>query len=85
MSDKLFHQVDDMQVILRRKGGVFSQAKVYTRYVDGKQHLFAGCGGGFVMLLGNGGTSNPNVSWLDIDDPQNRTIKNGHTGRPILV
>lgn len=42
MSDKLFHQVDDMQIILRRKGGVFIQAKVYTRYVDGKQHLFAG-------------------------------------------
>ncbi len=85
MSDKLFHQVDDMQVILRRGGGVFSQAKVYSRSVDGKRHLFARVGGGFVMLLGSGGTSSPNVSWLDLDNPQNRAIKNGHLGRPFLA
>ncbi len=85
MSDKLFHQVDDMQVILRRKGGVFSQAKVYSRSVDGKRHLFAGVGGGFVMLLGSGGTSSPNVSWLDLDDPQNRAVKSSPLGRPFLA
>lgn len=85
MSDKLFHQVDDMQVILRRKNGVFSQAKVYSRLIDGKRHLFAGLGGGFVMLLGSGGTSSPNVSWLDLDDPQNRAVERGLLGRPFLA
>lgn len=85
MSDKLFHQVDDMQVILRRKGGVFSQAKVYTRSVDRERRLFAGVSGGFVMLLGNGGTSSPDVSWLDLDDPQNRAVKSGPLGRPLLA
>ncbi len=58
MSDKLFHQVDDMQVILRRKGGVYSQAKVYTRCVDGKQHLFAGCGGGLPFDTKEAGATN---------------------------
>lgn len=85
MSDKLFHQVDDMQVVLRCKGGVFKQAKVYRRTVDGKKHLFAGVGGGFVMLLGSGGTSSPNVSWLELDDPQDRAINSGPLGRPYLA
>lgn len=84
MNDKLFHQIDDMQVVLRCKGGVFKQAKVYGRLVDGRKHLFAGVGGGFVMLLGGGGTSGPNVSWLELDDPQNRTIEKGPLGRPFI-
>lgn len=57
----LFHILDDTFVIIRSRG-VYRQAKVYVRGSD----VFAGWGGGFVRLCGNGGTSHPNVSWVEL-------------------
>lgn len=58
-----FHVIEDAAVILRRKGGVYGQAKVYRRGRD----VFAALGAGFVRLLGGSGTTSPNVSWLDLE------------------
>ena len=56
----LFHQIDDAFVILYSRG-VYKQAKVYQRNGD----LYAGYGSGFVRLS-TGGTSVPNISWMDL-------------------
>lgn len=58
-----FHVINDAAVIIRSKGGIYKQAKVYRRGDD----LYAGYGGGFVRLMGGSGTSHPNVSWDEID------------------
>jgi hypothetical protein len=60
---ELFHVVDDQFAILRSKG-VFKQAKLYTRGND----LFAGWAGGYVRILRNNGTSNPNVMVVDFPE-----------------
>lgn len=70
----LFHIIDDAQVILRSKG-VYYQKKVYQR---GKR-LYAAWGGGFIRLGGNEATSNPNVSWEDLDGVSTTT---GELGAP---
>ena len=57
-NDDLFHVIDDAHTVLRRKG-VFRQAKLYRR--AGK--VYAGLGAGFVRLMGNGGTTHPEVLW----------------------
>lgn len=57
-----FHIIDDGAVILRSRG-VFKQAKVYRRGAD----VYAGHGSGFIKLGGQGGTSMPSVSWIDIE------------------
>lgn len=59
----LFHVVDDAAAILRFKGGLFRQTKVYRR----GDVVYAGVSGGFLKLLPRGNTSNPNVSWIDSD------------------
>jgi hypothetical protein len=59
---ELFHVIDDANVILRAKG-VYKQAKVYHRAGG----LYAAASGGFVRLYAKPGTSNPNLSWDDID------------------
>lgn len=58
---KLFHVIDDAQVILRSRG-VYKQAKLYRR----GDEIFAGANGGFIRMMGSHGTSVPSVSWLDI-------------------
>lgn len=60
----LFHVIDDAAVVLRSKG-VYRQAKVYRR----GEHLFGAFGSGFISLHKGGGTSRPDVSWLDTDAP----------------
>ena len=55
-----FHIIDDHAVILQSRG-VLRQGKVYYR---GKK-LYAGFGSGFIQMKANGGTSVPNVSWID--------------------
>lgn len=60
-----FHVIDDAAAIIRTKG-VFRQVKVYRR----GEALYAGHGSGFIKLSAGGGTSTPNVSWLDIDLPE---------------
>ena len=72
----LFHVIDDAQVVLLSRG-VYRQAKVYRR----GDELFAGHAGGFVRLLGNHGTSSPNVSWLETDAPY--TV--GRLGQPVWI
>lgn len=57
-----FHLIDDGAAILRHRG-VWKQANVYRRGT----HVFAGFGGGFIRLLRGSATSNPNVSWDDIE------------------
>ncbi len=58
-----FHVIEDGACILRMPKGVFRQAKVFRRGED----VFAAYGAGFVKLSVRGGTSNPNVSWLDVE------------------
>ena len=58
----LFHIIEDAQVILRSKG-TFYRKKVYLR---GKR-LYAAWAGGFIRLCGGDATSNPNVSWEELD------------------
>lgn len=57
----LFHIIDDAFAVLRSKG-VYRQAKLYWR---GPQ-LYAAWGGGFIRILKHGGTSNPNVSCVEL-------------------
>lgn len=60
----LFHMIDDKQTIVRNgKTGVYKQAKLYDRNGE----IYAGVGGGFIRLLREGRTSQPNVSWEDIE------------------
>jgi len=59
MTDTLFHEIPDAQVILRSKG-VFKQAKLFRRGED----VYAAWGSGFIRLLKHGGTTVPTVSWL---------------------
>lgn len=70
-----FHILDDAAVIIRSKG-IYRQCKVYYR----GDHLYAGVGTGFVKLLSNPGTSNPSISWDDLDAPH----RIDRLGRPML-
>lgn len=73
-----FHVVDDAAVILR-SNGVFKQAKVYRR----GRELYAGYGGGFISIMGNAGTSKPNVSYIGLEVPGTKLV-NGDFGRPLM-
>ncbi len=82
MIDRLFHKVEGAHVILRN-GGVYRQADLYRRF-DGEQHqAYARTGTGFVRLLSNRGTTNPNTSWLDIHAAPG-TIDFGFLGAPVV-
>lgn len=61
MTDPLFHEIPDAQVILRSKG-VYRQAKLFRRGED----VFAAWGSGFIRLLSAGGTTVPTVHYLDL-------------------
>lgn len=85
-TDRLFHVVEEMQVILCRKG-TYHQAKVYSRQhgVGIGHRLYAKVGGGFVQLQGRNGTSEPNVSWIDIEEgPSSHGLVKGKFGEPLL-
>lgn len=77
MTDNLFHEIPDAQVILRSKG-VFKQAKLFRRGED----VYAAWGSGFIRLLKHSGTTVPTVSWLvdSIHDPA--VIVSLHNGLP---
>jgi hypothetical protein len=60
---QLFHEIPEGAVILRTRGGVFRQAKVYRR----GEHIYAGHAGGFVRLLRYSGTSVPTTTWWEIE------------------
>lgn len=57
-----FHIIDDGIVILRSKG-IYRQAKVYER----KGEIYAGYGERFIKLGNAPNTTDPNVSWDEID------------------
>lgn len=61
-----FHRIEDAVAIIRLKGGIFKQVNVYHR--NGK--VYVAYGSGFVRLYSKfgevWGTSNPNVSVVDI-------------------
>ena len=82
MKDGLFHHIEDAQVVLRYSSGNYKQAKVYRRDKDGKTALYAGVGGGFVMLLGRNGTSSPNIGWETL---HGLNVAEGYLGRPQPV
>ena len=60
MTDPLFHEIPDAQVVLRTKG-VFRQAKAFRR----NDEVYAAWGAGFIRLLRHGGTTVPTVHWVD--------------------
>lgn len=70
-----FHVIDDAAAIIRAKG-VYRQVKVYRR----GDALFAAYGTGFIKLSSSGGTSHPNISWLDIDLPDGMTCAKADFG-----
>lgn len=77
----LFHIIQDAQVIIQAKGGVFYQRKVYRR----GNRIYAGHGGGFIRLGGGDATSCPNCSWSDLDLPDPKIIVGrGVTGEPLV-
>lgn len=61
---ELFHILNDQFVILRNKG-VFKQGKVFRRGTK----LYTNYGSGFISLMRSGGTSVPNISWLEHSIP----------------
>ena len=61
----LFHVIDDGCAILRLRGRRYRQCKVFSR---GEQ-VYAGVGSDFVRLLAHGGTSDPTISWQDLEAP----------------
>jgi hypothetical protein len=75
-----FHIVDDAAVILRGRKGVYRQAKVYRRGED----VFAQVGFGYVRLLARNGTTDPSISWLDIEAEGVVATTNGPKFRPQL-
>lgn len=82
MTDPLFHLIPDVQVILRSGNGLFRQVPVYRKALDGEHALFAKAFGGYVLLLGSGGTSVPKLTWSDLFDPCGGCGV-GKLGRPI--
>ncbi len=80
--DRLFHKIDEAQVVLVSRG-VYKQAAVFRRF-DGKEHgLYAAASGGYVRLHGAGGTSAPRITWLDLD-MDGALLRVGQFGRPAL-
>lgn len=60
----LFSVIEDKQTVVRNaKTGVYKQAKLYER----KGEIYAGVSGGFIRLMKDGKTSNPNMRWDDIE------------------
>jgi len=59
----LFHILEDCFVVLRCRG-IFRQCKVYER--DGKP--YAAWGAGYVRLLPEQRTTNPDILWDDLSD-----------------
>jgi hypothetical protein len=62
----LFSVIDDAQAIIRSKAGVYKQVKLYER----DNVIYAATGGGYVRLLRDNRTSNPNIKWEHIDNAQ---------------
>lgn len=72
MTDNLFHEVPDAQVVLRSKG-VYRQAKVFRRGAD----IYAAWGSGFIRLLSGSGTTVPTVVWDTLEASHLVVIERG--------
>lgn len=72
MTDNLFHEVPDAQVVLRSKG-VYRQAKVFRRGAD----VYAAWGSGFIRLLSASGTTAPTVVWDTLDASHPVVVERG--------
>lgn len=63
----LFHEIPDAQCIVRCKGGVYKQAKLYRR----GEHTYVGARGGFVRICAKFGdtwpTSAPDITVVDME------------------
>ena len=77
---RLFHVLDDMFCILLSRG-TYKQAELYRR----GEHLYAKHGSGFVRLMARGGTSAPNVSWVDMNTNQHVKSSGGRINAPRHV
>jgi hypothetical protein len=77
---QLFTVIEDVPVIVRVKGGVFKQCKLYHR----DKRLYVGISGGFVRVEAKfgetNGTSNPNITVIDIEPSY--LIDFGRPGKP---
>lgn len=61
----MFHQIQDSSVVLKSRG-VYKQTACFAH----NGQVFAKCGSGFIKLFKHlNGTSNPNVSWEDVQLP----------------
>ena len=74
-----FHIIDDAAVIIRRRGR-YRQSKLYRR---GDQ-LFAAVGSDFVRLMAANGTSDPHISWVELDAAGSPVLKDKF-GAPLLA
>lgn len=66
---ELFHEIPDAQCIVRCKGGVYKQAKLYRR----GEHTYVGIRGGFVRICAwmkfgdTWPTSAPDITVVDME------------------
>lgn len=71
---EMFHEIPDESAIIRQRGGVFKQAKLFRR---GEQ-IYVAAQGGYVRVLkkfgDTWGTSNPNTTVVDMSDEVARRI-----------
>jgi len=74
---KLFHTINDAQIILYSKG-VFKQVSLFHRGED----LFAKHGSGFIRVMRKGDTSAPSVSWIDMSDHDEIKCDGGRFNAP---
>jgi hypothetical protein len=66
-----FDRVDDAAVIIETKSYIQKQVGIYSR----GGYLFAGIGGGFVILKASKGTSSPSYKWIEIIPLNNTEFK----------
>jgi len=67
-----FHIIDDGVAILRIRGKVWRQTKIYHR--EGR--IYAAYGGGFIQLMKYSGTSDPGVSCQGVEGPGVSIVNN---------
>ena len=64
----LFHQIEDAEAIVRLKGGVHKQLKLYRR----RDRIFIGISGGYLRVCAKfgdtWGTANPSINVIDMTD-----------------
>lgn len=68
----LFHIIDDGVAILRLKGGIEKQVRVYRR----GEKLYVPAKGGYLRLTRGSGTLDPNITCLALEGPGIKIINN---------